>query len=74
MRKNFNKADVDGDGKLYIENLGHIIQAELDRVDIEKDSKIRLAKVGGNPEAYDGERGDMLLKQAKKHLYRRLKV
>ena len=72
LRKNFNKADVDGDGKLYIEELRAHFQAELDRVDIEK-FKIRLAKVGGNPEAYDGERGDMLLKQAKKHLYREIK-
>ena len=71
LRKNFNKADTDGDGKLYIEELKAHFQAELDRVDIKK-FKQRLAKVGGNPEAYDGERGDMLLKQAKKHLHREI--
>jgi len=36
QRKNFNKADKDGDGKLYIEELKAHFQHELNRVDIEK--------------------------------------
>jgi Ca2+-binding EF-hand superfamily protein len=71
LRKNFNKADKDGDGKLYIEELKAHFQHELNRVDIEK-FKIRLKKVGGNPEAYDGERGEMMIKQVKKHLFKQI--
>ena len=71
QRKNFNKADKDGDGKLYIEELKAHFQHELNRVDIEK-FKIRLKKVGGNPEAYDGERGEMMIKQVKKHLFKQI--
>jgi|EP00945_MAST-04E_sp_MAST-4E-sp1_P008994 Ca2+-binding EF-hand superfamily protein len=71
LRKNFNKADTDHDGKLYIEELIAHFKHEIDRVDIEK-FKIRLKKVGGNPEAYDGERGVMMVKQVKKHLRKQI--
>ena len=58
LRKNFNKADTDGDGQ-FTSRIEGAFPGELDRVDIKK-FKQRLARY--NPEAYDGERGDMLLK------------